>query len=252
MLLRPLFLMVWFLSLLQLSQNTSAQQTPEIGRATLYTYGDLLRKHNIELTEAALHSALKSSDADVRYLAAMKLAEDKATDAIPAIEEALTAERAPRNRVNIALALGLLGVRAGYIELKKVCGDRTFVSEFRLYAVRYMLDLNSPDAAECLPAAEEIEESRDADLGDRISALSLLPRFQNLAGEESQRIFDLVLKSLGSPEPVVQIAASDALSTIGGADAVAHLKAAVANEKDENVRAVFERALARLQKDAVQ
>ena len=57
----------------------------------------------------------------------MKLAEDKTVDAIPAIKEALIAEKIPRDRVNMAVALGLLGDRSGKDELKKVCADSSVI-----------------------------------------------------------------------------------------------------------------------------
>lgn len=116
-----------------------AQETPEVGHVELRRYSDLLRQHGIELDESALINALKNPDASVRFLAAMKLAEDKASNAVPAIEQALVAEKAPRSRVNIALALGLMGDEKGRAELKRICGDRNFVLEFRLYAVRICL-----------------------------------------------------------------------------------------------------------------
>src|ERR1700690_2529651 len=100
---------VLFVSLLLATASIAGQQAPEVSKAKLFTYGEILRQHNVELTESALTNALKSADADVRYLAAMKLAEDKASDAIPSIRQAREIEKAPRDRVNIALALGLLG-----------------------------------------------------------------------------------------------------------------------------------------------
>jgi hypothetical protein len=73
--------------------NAFAQQAPpKIEVGGIRTFGELLRKHNVELTQQGLLRALKSPDADVRYLSAMKLAEDKVVDAVPAIKEALAAE----------------------------------------------------------------------------------------------------------------------------------------------------------------
>ncbi len=57
-----------------------AQQIPEVqvGSGALARFADLLREHNIDLTEDALLRALKNTNSDVRFLAAMKLQEDKA------------------------------------------------------------------------------------------------------------------------------------------------------------------------------
>jgi HEAT repeat protein len=222
-----------------------AQQSPEVGSVKLYRYGDLLREHNIDLTEPALVRALKNPDASVRYLAAMKLAEDKAVDATPAIEQALAAEGIPRDRVNIALALGLLGDQSGREELKKLCGDRNLVPEFRLYAVRYTFDLHFQDER-CLAATEQIVESKDVTFSDRISALELLSRFQDLTAEQSQKILQLTLNCLADTEPTVRIAAGQTLASFGNGSAIPHLEGAIAREQDEGVRSVLKEQLKKL------
>jgi HEAT repeat protein len=142
------------------------------------TVGELLQKHNIELSRPSLLRALKNSNPDVRYLAAMKLAGDKDVDTIPAIEGTLFTESLPRNRVNIALALGLLGDHLGRDELKKACADADLPSEYRMSAARYMFDLGNGKDEGCLRAAEEVVQLVDSEnllSGDRISALELLP-----------------------------------------------------------------------------
>ena len=226
-----------------------AQQSPEVGSVKLYRYGELLREHNIELTEPALLRALKNPDASVRYLAAMKLAEDKTFDATAAIREALAVEAVPRDQVNIALALGLLGDQTGREKLKGVCADRSFVPEFRLYAVRYMFDLHS-QTEECLAAAEQIAESKGAAIGDQIVALGLLPQFQNLTPEESQKVSHLVIGRLADSEPVVRMAAGQSLASLGAASSIPPLEAAIAKEQDVNVRSVLEAQLRKLRDSA--
>jgi HEAT repeat protein len=229
-----------------------AQQAPEtqVGSGRPATFADLLRAHNIGLTEAALLRALKNANSEVRSLAAMKLEEDKAIDAIPAIKDALAAESVPRARVNIALALGLFGDPVGYDELKKVCADKDFIPEFRLYAVRYTFDLHSQNDA-CLRAAKEIVESKGSSFGDRISAIDLLPQFQNLTTEETGEILKIVFTCLDDPEPVVRMAASHALVSLGDASAVPILQSAIAREQDENIRSVYEMDLKKLQRKEI-
>jgi len=77
------------------SAGSFAQETPgaQSGSVRLSRFGDLLREDHIELTEPSLIRALKNPNPEVRFLAAMKLAEDKAIDAIPAAKEALAAEK---------------------------------------------------------------------------------------------------------------------------------------------------------------
>ncbi len=238
-----------FISILLLVTLLAAQEAPQVGNVRLSRFGDLLREHNIQLTEPALLRALKNPDADVRFLAAMKLEEDHAVDAIPAIRAALAGEKDPRARVNIALALGLLGDQTGSVELRRVCADRSFVPEFRLYAARYTFDLHSQNE-DCLGAAEETLESEK--FADRISALELLPRFQDLTPKQSQEVLNLVLSRLKDPEPVVQMAASHALASLGNPSAINDLEAAMDREQDQAVRSVFETDLKKLKETAKQ
>lgn len=237
---------VLIVSLLLATASIAGQQAPEVSKAKLFTYGELLRQHNVELTESALTNALKSADADVRYLAAMKLAEDKASDAIPSIRQALEIEKAPRDRVNIALALGLLGDQNGAAELKKVCEDGSFVPEFRLYAIRYVLDLHAHDDRDCMTAAREIAASGTTTVADRVTALSLLTQFGSLTPEEVRKTSTIMQKSLDDPEPTVRMAASNGLAGLGATSAAPFLARAIAKEKDQNVRAVFAADLEKL------
>jgi HEAT repeat protein len=239
---------VFLVSLLLATVSIAGQQALEISQGKLATIGELLRQHNVELTEAALIDALKSSDADVRYLAAVQLAEDKASDAIPSIRQALEIEKAPRDRVNIAFALGLLGDENGGTELKKVCRDRSFVPEFRLYAVRYTLEFHPHDDRDCLRAAEDIGASKAGTVGDRVTALSLLTQFGSLTPAELRKTSAVMQKSLGDPEPTVRMAASNGLASLGATSAAPLLARAIAKEKDESVRAVFAEDLGKLQK----
>jgi len=216
----------------------------------LSRFGDLLREDHIELTKPALIRALKNPNPEVRYLATMKLAEDKATDAIPEVKEALAAENIPRTRVNIAVGLGLLGDPGGRDELKRLCADESFPPEFRLYAVRYMFDLGVEKDESCLNAAEAIVQMVDADYhtaGDRITALELLPQFRGLTPEDSKKVFELVVGRLDDPEPTVRMQASGALVDLDDpAAAVSSLETAMAKEKEEPVRSAFEKDLEKL------
>jgi HEAT repeat protein len=230
------YLLTSFIFCYAILQNGFAQQIQAPDQVKLYRYGDLLRDHGIELTEPALLNALENPDASARYLAVMKLAEDNETDAIPAIEQALTVEKVPRDRVNIALALALLGDKLGSAELKKICADKTFVPEFRLYAVRYMFDLHIQKDEDCLNAVEATIEWQKTNFGDRISALAPVSRFQGLTADESRKVLSLVAGRLRDPEPVVRMAASQSLAGLGDSAAVPYLEAAIATEQDENIR----------------
>ena len=226
------------------------EAAPKIEVGRIRTFEELLRNHNVELTQQGLLRALKSRDTDVRYLSAMKLAEDKVVDAVPAVKEALAAETVPRDRADIALALGLLGDPSGRDELKKMCADENFPPEFRLYAVGYMFDLGIERDKGCLQAAEEIvklTDSANRTLSYRVTALELLVRFRNLSSEDRQAVFGLVLARLKDPEAPVRMQASSSLASLGDQDAIPYLETAITEEKDEVIRSVLNANLEKLQ-----
>ncbi len=102
----------------------------------------------------------------------------------------------------------------------------------------------------CLHAAEDIVESQKVKFGDRISALGLLPQFQHLTEDESQRVFELVVNCLTGSRAVVRMAASDALAGLGNPSGIPYLEAAIARESEEGTRSAMERDLKKLQPNA--
>lgn len=79
------------------SHGTGNQRLPSIEEE--------LRRHNIELTSTSLLQALGSRNAEVRWLAAEKLAVDKTIEAVPAMKAALDVETVPGTKENIAMPL---------------------------------------------------------------------------------------------------------------------------------------------------
>jgi len=161
----------------------------------------------------------------------------------------LEVERVPRDQVNIALALGLLGDEAGSVKLRQVCSDNEFIPEFRLYAVRYSQDLHSQDESACLAATQEIMNTQSAKVSDRVTALSLLPRFASLGPGDLKVIEAISTRSLKDSDPTVRMAAAKTLSDLGLRSSARALSDAVVSEKDENVRAVLKSDLDRLEKN---
>jgi len=238
------------ITLLTVGAAAAQKATGQANQVRLGRFGDLLREHNIGLTEPALIAALKNPDSEVRFLAAMKLSEDKASDAIPEVKQALATERVPRARVNIAVALGLLGDPGGRDELRRLCADGGFPPEFRLYAAGYMFDLGVKKDEGCLHATEEMVQEVNADYrsaGYRITALGLLPQFGDLTSEESSKVFQIVVGRLNDPEPTVRMAAGQSLAALHSAAAIPYLETAIAKEQEEAVRSVLERQLRKLQ-----
>lgn len=87
----------------------------------LPTIEESLQRHNIRLTKPALVAALRSPDAEVRWLAAQELANIGANDTIAPISRALHAETVPGTKVNIAYALAQLDEQTGVAALQNIC-----------------------------------------------------------------------------------------------------------------------------------
>src|SRR4051812_20502849 len=111
------------------------------GDGSLPTLADSLKRHHIATTPAALKDALRNPNAEIRYMAALKLAENRDKDAIPAMQSALGAEKDPQAHLNISFALAQLGEKAGFDALQATCDDSHEDAGRRMIAARYLLDL---------------------------------------------------------------------------------------------------------------
>jgi len=213
-----------------LSASPQSPEPAQIGHMT--TFREFLTQRNIELTEPSLVAALRNPDSHVRCWSALVLAEDKATDAVPAISEALQSETVLEAKAGIALALAQLGGQRGFATLKSMCGDRNIPTYLRLYATMYMFDI---DDEGCLDTVLEVLQS-NADSGLRVLALSRISSFHKVSPDDSQRIVTATLKALAEETPAIRIAASKALSGFPPAISVPSLKNAIAIEQDETVK----------------
>jgi HEAT repeat protein len=224
--------------------------TPGGSNGRLTTIDEALEGHHIGLTKPALVKALRNPDAEVRSLAAQKLAEQNATETIPAILDSLAVEKAPATRVNIAFSLAQLGEARGFSALQDACRDSRMRADLRVVAARYMRDLNHDDQVCQSALVDMLQSGTDAD--SRAQAASLLARFQNLSPEESEKVLQGVLKALEAPESTVRLAASHALSQIGNKSAIPRLESAIGHEGDRTVRAQMQLDLQELQREKKQ
>ncbi len=210
------------------------------------TIAEALQKHHVAVTRPSLLVALRSPDAEVRGLAAGQLAEDKAKDEIPAIEQALAVEQVSGTKVNIAFALGELGNASGVDALKRSCHDSGMEPVFRVRAAQYMLDLRSNA---CLRDTLDLLETQSSDISsDLMGALSLVPQFKNVTVSESQEFLTAVLRNLENAESSVRMSAGNALAELRDSSAIPYLQNAITAESDEVVRESLENALQRLQR----
>jgi HEAT repeat protein len=237
-----MLLQIVYVSLVMI-QISAPQLVIETKNEHLRTIDEGLRRHNIAIKQPELLRALKNPDAEVRYLAALKLGELRATDAVPKLLDALNAEKVEVTKVNIGLALAELGSDDGFTALEEGCKNSNWGAQARLQAAEYLDDLR-PDRNLCLNSILDLAETAPA--GYRIQALSMLPKLQGISPSDRQRAFDIVIKSLSASEPAVRIAASGAAVEIGNEAAIPALQKAIAEEPEKDIRSQIEHDLARL------
>jgi len=209
------------------------------------TFGEVLKRHNIELTQSALIAALKNPDPEVRYLAAHKLAEDRATEAIPLIKQALASEKVPWTRMNIAFALVVMGESVGFDTLEGNCKNDNTNEGIRARSAEYLLRFNR-DSTICLSGVLDV--LKDGSNGDKMVAAELLPRYRNLSKEDSETVFTGLVEALHAPGPAVRIAAGQALADLGDARGIVELERAIGVEQEQVVRLGLEDDLKTLRK----
>jgi len=202
---------------------------------------EFLKRQGIEVTEKGLIVALRNPDPHIRDNAAMALADEKLAAAVPAVKEAMTAEKDPWLKVNLAEDLARLGAKDGFVALKNFCD--TASPDQRLKAALYMLRFGDES---CLSAVQSVLRSEPE--GDHLyvaSALSLIPSFHKLNATEKRELCVLTLKWLADPEPSIRLTASEVLGKIDDADVIPSLEKAIADEANPVVRDWMERELDR-------
>jgi len=231
---------------LALTIPVECQTAPAVSGGPPPTVAELLTRYRISLSEDALISALSHSNAEIRYLAAEQLAAQGSKNSIPAIARALKAERVPVAQVNIALSLTQLGDLRGVQTLRDDCDAASIPVYLRLRAASYLLDVHDETCVQVVVAALH----SDTDYGNRIQALSLIPRFSKLSATESYSLRTLMLNTLKDPSPAVRLAASDTVRSLGNPDTIPYLETAISAEQNAAVRAQMESDLQRMRSTA--
>jgi HEAT repeat protein len=206
------------------------------------TPAEFLKRHGIEVTEKGLVAALKNSDPQIRDSAAQELAEEKAAAALPALKDALSAEKDPEMQVNLAEALARLGDKGGFVALKHFCD--TLSPSPRLKAALYMLRFGDES---CLNAVKSVLQSEPK--GDHLyvaTAMSLIPSFHNLGTSDKTELFVLTVKQLADPTPYIRLTASQVLGKMEDIDVIPSLEKAIADETDQVVRSSMQAELEKL------
>ena len=225
---------------------------PSLVEGRLPTFDEVLQMHGVQLTVPALVQALKSTDPEVRSLAAAKLQQDNVGEAVPAIRDALRTEQIPVIRVNLATSLARFGEAEGFDSLIDVCLNPDMPPYLKARSTGLMLDLKREDKT-CRDALIEALQSGEGGSFFLTEAVSLLLKFHDLPlePEQSQEIFQSVARALSRPESTdsMRLAASKAIGMIGNSAAIPYLQSAIDREKVSSIRSSMQEVLSRLQSD---
>jgi hypothetical protein len=219
----------------------------EVANSRGRSSAEVLRAYGIELSEPSLVAALSNPNARIRMNAAMQLAADNDSSAIPSIEGALSSEKDPMTRVAIAGALASLGDQKGSASLQAMCADSDTPIRAVIYAVQ-MLQMLDQSRAECTGnILNAINNPRDRDYRD-VTITLLAPMYNQVPREEANRIVNTIQKLLSdrAQQPSVRLAAGQALAEIGSPSSVAVVRSAIEREEDPTVRSSLQADLAKL------
>ncbi|NYF51228.1 HEAT repeat domain-containing protein [Tunturiibacter gelidoferens] len=203
------------------------------------TFSQALSRHGIVLTKPSLIEALRNPDKEVRGLAAAELAEWKATDSLPEILRAGAAERNEPTKVNIAAAATWLGSSEGLGLLKEMCLDQTLDFYVRQNAARNVFDKR--DHACFRAVADMMLPSASPD--SRIGALYLLSQLNDRTEEETGVVLNLLVGMLTDADLRVRLESCEGLRWLKRPEAIAPLRNALANEREDIVRQRMESTL---------
>jgi HEAT repeat protein len=210
-----------------------------------------LEHYGYALTTESLMWALGDSRAEVRSLAAGKLASERSTGAMPALVQALSNERAAGTRIWIAYALATLGDERGLPFLQSLCRDsddadpsrRTLV---RLFATGVVAKLHN---STCNDDVIDILRLTSTDSSLDV-AFSIADNLQGVSDSQSKQLREIAERFLADGRGDLRMGASNVLGRYGDAGSVRKLRKALATEPDVAVRKRMEAALRTLQGQA--
>ncbi len=231
------------LSTVVIAQNAD---TPANSRGR--TSAEILRDYGIDPSESSLLAALKNANPRVRMLAAFQLQSDRDNDAIPAIERALSDEKDPMMRAEIATALGALD-HSGIEHLQAMCADAALPIRALTYAVQ-MLQLLNESSAGCLDRVlGSLNRADERDYLDTTVTL-LPPIYSEVSRDQADWILSSIQKLLNdrSQQPSVRLAAGQALAEIGAPSSIDIVRGALSREDDPVMRSRLQEDLTALEK----
>lgn len=191
-----------------------------------------LEHYGYALTQEALESALRDPRAEVRSLAADKLARERKTGALPALVEAFSAERATGTQMWLSYALGTLGDDRGIWTLKGLCRDEgdpdpLHRAAVRSFAAGFMTRLHNKGCYDDAIDVLRFTGSLPAAPGQTASLVVAFSRVAALEGAsepQCREIRELAERFLADDRGDVRMSASNVLGRYGDAGSVQKLK----------------------------
>jgi hypothetical protein len=152
------------------SREVEGNPVPDMDDHTLWA------KYHIPPTTDAWMGALRHERAEVRVLAAMRLASVGYKEAVPSILAAMSSDPLPGARVNQAAAAARLGSQDGVAALERMCQNSGWSPGMRMMAAYTALIVGSEG---CLGEVLDVLRSREDDPATS-QALHLITRFRHL------------------------------------------------------------------------
>ena len=198
-----------------------------------------LQLHGYALTKESLLRGLRDANAQVRSMAADELAKQGEKDAAPAIQQALSSEKAMGTRVLMADALARLGVEAGTLELRAICEPAAASDHVRLVAAKDLLAAGDATCRDQVIDMVRAMSSRGDEAREDLLIYGLtlfLGRFAPPFQQKEAEVREVATTLLRDSRRGVRMAASNALGEHGDATSLAVLQEAAAAETSDIVR----------------
>ncbi len=211
---------------------------------------EALRSRGVtDLSEDSLIAALKHRDPVVRGFAACELAAEGHSDALPAIEAALSEEKDLQAQANISEALWVLHDPKGLGHLHSMCTDSSTPVVGLLSALQ-ILQLTQSAMGDCA-ATVLAAMKRERDIGFlAMLAAALPPIYRGASPEQAKAIVGVLESQLSNAKLpfIIRQVSSQSLAQIGVPESAEVIRNAIAQEADSNLRSSFQRDLDALEK----
>jgi HEAT repeat protein len=220
----------------------------------LWTVEHLLTYYGVGLDKDGLQGALRDPRADIRSMAAFKLGNDRVTEAIPWLAEALAAEKAIGTRTHMANALAQLGDKRGQDALESLCqsagqSDPRAEAAVRIAATGFLARYHKTVCNDAIIDTLHLLERPDTTRNANLMAVGLAAANYLESPTESQvaAIREIAQRWISDQDMGVRQSASMALARYGDVVSYQKLKAALAIETDAWVRTRMGRDLRKME-----